>query len=91
MRGASRASLAEATDRLTGMLAGGADAGQLGDELFSVTELLDGESGLRRVLSDPSRPAAASQRNSLAPAGIGTPPSVTDWVVTRRQTGTDGS
>ena len=59
MRGASRASLAEATDRLTGMLAGGADAGQLGDGLFSVAELLDRESGLRRVLSDPSRPAAA--------------------------------
>jgi len=59
MRGASRASLAEATDRLTGMLAGGADAGQLGDELFSVAGLLDSESGLRRVLSDPSRPAAA--------------------------------
>jgi F-type H+-transporting ATPase subunit delta len=59
MRGASRASLAEATDRLSAMLAGGADAGQLGDELFSVADLLDSQSGLRRVLSDPSRQAAA--------------------------------
>ncbi len=59
MRGASRASLAEAKERLLAVLAAGADAAQLGDELFSVTGLLDGESGLRRTLSDPSRPAEA--------------------------------
>jgi len=59
VRGASRASLAEAKERLLAVLAAGADAAQLGDELFSVTGLLDGESGLRRTLSDPSRPAEA--------------------------------
>jgi F-type H+-transporting ATPase subunit delta len=59
MRGASRASLAEATDRLSAVLAGRTNAGQLGDDLFSVADLLDSQSGLRRVLSDPSRQAAA--------------------------------
>ena len=38
-----------------------------------------------------SRPAAASHRNSLAPSGSSTPPSVTGRFVTRRQTGTDVS
>ena len=38
-----------------------------------------------------SRPAAASQRKSFAPSGSSTPPSVTGFVVTRRQTGTEGS
>jgi F-type H+-transporting ATPase subunit delta len=56
MRGASRASLTEATERLTEALAGGATADDLGDELFSVVGLLDGEAGLRRALSDPARP-----------------------------------
>ena len=59
MRGASRASLAESRDRLAAALADGADAGQLGDELFSVAGLLDGEPGLRRMLSDPSRETSA--------------------------------
>ena len=57
MRGASRASLAEAKERLATVLAEGADAGQLGDELFAVTGLLDAEAGLRRALSDPTRRA----------------------------------
>jgi F-type H+-transporting ATPase subunit delta len=59
MRGASRASLAEATEALQAAL----DAGQrepTGDELFAVTDLLDREAGLRRTLSDPSRPATPS-------------------------------
>jgi len=59
MTGASRASLAEAKDRLTEVLAGDADPGQVGDELFAVTGLLDSEAGLRRMLSDPSRDARA--------------------------------
>jgi F-type H+-transporting ATPase subunit delta len=59
MRGASRASLAEARDQLSAALAAGANAGQLGDELFSVAGLLDSESGLRRAASDPARQAAA--------------------------------
>jgi len=59
MRGASRASLAEAKERLAAVLSDGADPGQLSDELFAVTGLLDAEVGLRRTLSDPTRPAGA--------------------------------
>ncbi len=59
MRGASRASLAEATEQLAAAIGGGADPGELGDELFAVTGLLDREPGLRRMLSDPSRAAMA--------------------------------
>jgi F-type H+-transporting ATPase subunit delta len=60
MRGASRVSLALATDQLAAAVAGqGAAAGQLGDDLFAVTGLLDQEPGLRRMLSDPSREARA--------------------------------
>ena len=59
MRGASRASLALATEQLTVAAAGGADAGQLGDDLFAVAGLLDAEPGLRRMLTDPSREVRA--------------------------------
>lgn len=56
MRGASRASLAHATERLSGVLdLARTNAGRLGDELFDVAGLLDREAGLRRTLSDPSR------------------------------------
>ena len=78
MRGASRASLAEAKERLTAVLADGADPGQLGDELFAVTGLLDVEAGLRRVLSDPTRDARAKAglartllEGKIAPATLG--------------------
>jgi F-type H+-transporting ATPase subunit delta len=63
MRGASRASLAAARERLASVLGGGADAGQLGDELFAVTTLLDSEPALLRSLSDPAR--AAQPRSEL--------------------------
>jgi F-type H+-transporting ATPase subunit delta len=59
VRGSSRASLALAKERLTETLAGDADPGQLGDELFAVTGLLDSEAMLRRMLSDPTRQAEA--------------------------------
>jgi F-type H+-transporting ATPase subunit delta len=59
VRGSSRASLALAKERLTETLAGDADPGQLGDDLFAVTGLLDSEAMLRRMLSDPTRPAEA--------------------------------
>src|SRR4051812_18741006 len=65
MRGASRASLAEATERLEAVLSEG-DAVTLGDELFAVLRLLDHEHVLRRALSDPARPA--EQRGGLARA-----------------------
>jgi F-type H+-transporting ATPase subunit delta len=59
VRGVSRASLAEAKERLSAVIAGGADLGQLGDELFAVTGLLDAEPALRRMLADPTRAAGA--------------------------------
>ena len=59
VRGASRASLAEAKGQLAAVIAGGADPGQLGDELFAVTGLLDAQAGLRRALSDPTVEARA--------------------------------
>jgi F-type H+-transporting ATPase subunit delta len=66
----SRASLADVKERLDAVLDGSAAgqgaagvtaARQLGDELFSVTGLLDNEAGLRRVLSDPAQEASAKQ------------------------------
>ncbi len=68
MRGASRASLSAAKERLSAALASGdaAQATQVGDELFAVAGLLDSEPGLRRSLSDPSRERAA--REGLAEA-----------------------
>jgi F-type H+-transporting ATPase subunit delta len=68
MRGASRASLAEAQERLDSVLSGlsAQDAASLGDELFAVLRLLDREHALRRALSDAARPA--DQRAELASA-----------------------
>jgi F-type H+-transporting ATPase subunit delta len=68
MRGASRASLAEARERLPDAV-DGRQAGQLGDELFAVVGVLDREAGLRRMLSDPSRQADA--KAGLAEAVLG--------------------
>ncbi|MBC6458057.1 F0F1 ATP synthase subunit delta [Actinomadura sp. HBU206391] len=51
---ASRASLAEAVERLEAVLST-ADLTTLGEELFGITRLLDREPSLRRALSDPSR------------------------------------
>jgi F-type H+-transporting ATPase subunit delta len=66
MRGASRASLAAAKDRLAAAVAdaSAAQAASLGGELFAVTGLLDREPALRRNLSDASIDAAA--RSGLA-------------------------
>jgi F-type H+-transporting ATPase subunit delta len=61
MRGSSRASLAAAKERLTEILAGDADPGQLGDDMFAVAGLLDSEAALRRTLADPTREAPAKQ------------------------------
>ena len=58
MRGASRASYAELRERLAAALPGAPIAEQTGDELFSVTRLLDSEHGLRRVLADTTKPSA---------------------------------
>lgn len=66
MRGASRASLAEARERLEAALSAG-DPSTLGDELFAVLHLLDREHGLRRALSDPAQPA---DRKAAAARGL---------------------
>lgn len=53
----SRASLAEAKERLEAVLAT-ADLDVLGGDLFAVLNLIDREHGLRRAISDPSRDGA---------------------------------
>jgi F-type H+-transporting ATPase subunit delta len=59
VRGASRASYADLTERLTAEnITSAAVATRVGDELFAVVGLLDTEHGLRRALSDPGKPAA---------------------------------
>jgi F-type H+-transporting ATPase subunit delta len=58
MRGASRASLAEASTQLEAAAAT-KGAATIGDELFAIARLLDAEHGLRRTLTDPSREADA--------------------------------
>ncbi len=58
MRGASRASLGAAKERLAEVAgANPGSAAQLGDELFAVTTVLDAEPALLRSLSEPSRDA----------------------------------
>ncbi|GAA0939512.1 F0F1 ATP synthase subunit delta [Pseudonocardia zijingensis] len=61
LQAASRESLASATARLDAYAdsAAAADLRRLGDDLFSVTRLLDGERSLRRLLADPSSPEEA--------------------------------
>lgn len=54
MRGASADSLAALTDALNASVDGGADAGQLANDLFGVSEILRREPALRRVLTDVS-------------------------------------
>ena len=79
MRGVSRASLAEAEERLEPLTAPQADAAGLGGDLFAIAGLLSREPTLRRALSDPSRPARArsdlvtqllARRVSQAAAGL---------------------
>ena len=69
MRGASRAALAAAKDRLAEAAVSGGDAAQLGDGLFAVADLLDREPALRRALADPASARAA--RTGLMTAVLG--------------------
>ena len=73
MRGSSRASFAEAKARLAEILEGTPRSrevpGDIGDEMFAVTGLLDREAGLRRMLSDPARGGRA--KAGLAEALLG--------------------
>jgi F-type H+-transporting ATPase subunit delta len=59
MRGASRASLSEARDRLVATVDQPGAAAGLSDELFAFVTLLDRQPALRRALTDPTRPADA--------------------------------
>ena len=59
MRGVSRASFAELSERLSAEhITSATVASRLASELFAVVGLLDAEHGLRRALSDPGKPAA---------------------------------
>jgi len=59
MRGVSRASYADLSERLTAeRITSAAVATRLAGELFAVVGLLDTEHGLRRALADPAKPAA---------------------------------
>ena len=59
MRGVSRTSFAELSERLSAeQITSATVATRLADELFAVVGLLDAEHGLRRALSDPGKPAA---------------------------------
>lgn len=58
-RGASADAYAALTGSLQGALSGGADAAQVGSDLFSVAEVLRGQPALRRVATDVSVDSAA--------------------------------
>jgi F-type H+-transporting ATPase subunit delta len=68
VRGASRASLADAKERLLA-LTSSSDAGQVGGELFAVVDLLDRQPPLRRALADDS--SARDARAGLMTAILG--------------------
>jgi F-type H+-transporting ATPase subunit delta len=61
MRGASADAMATLTERLDTALSGGADARQVGDDLFAVATLLRSDAALRRVVTDASVRAEAKQ------------------------------
>jgi F-type H+-transporting ATPase subunit delta len=62
MRGVSRASLAEVEERFNLAAGSAAEFGTLAEELFAVADLFDREHGLRRTLSDATRPAAQKEQ-----------------------------
>ncbi len=59
IRGASRVALAQAQEQLLAAVADQSAAPTIGDELFGIAALLDGEAGLRRALADPTSPESA--------------------------------
>lgn len=73
----SRASLAEAKDRLEAVIPS-ADPAALGGDLFAVLHLIDREHGLRRAVSDPARDGADKAQlvqilleGKVSPAALG--------------------
>ncbi|MGH3223704.1 MAG: F0F1 ATP synthase subunit delta [Streptosporangiaceae bacterium] len=70
MRGVSRTSFADLTERLSAEdITSATVATRLGNELFEVVGLLDTEHGLRRALSDPGKPA--DEKGAVASALLG--------------------
>lgn len=61
LRGASAENLAVLTERLQGVVGTGRSAAALGNELFTVSQLVRSEAGLRRFSTDGSLPVAAKQ------------------------------
>jgi F-type H+-transporting ATPase subunit delta len=64
MRGSSRGAALAGSKAFDAALASGVDRTRLGEELFAVTGLVDGNATLRRALADPSR--EAQQKQALA-------------------------
>ena len=69
MRGASRASLADAKERLAALVPRTSSASELAGELFAVVDVLDSQPAVRRALADPA--SARSARTGLAQALFG--------------------
>jgi F-type H+-transporting ATPase subunit delta len=69
MRGVSRASLADAKERLVALLPRASSASELAGELFAVVDVLDSQPAVRRALADPA--SARSARTGLAQALFG--------------------
>lgn len=61
MRGSSRAAAAAAQEAFDGVVSGAGDLAALGEQLFSVSALVDAHASLRRALADPSREASSKQ------------------------------
>jgi F-type H+-transporting ATPase subunit delta len=61
MRGSSRGAAAAVQEAFDAVLAGVADRAALGEELFSVSAVIESSPSLRRALADPSRDGAAKR------------------------------
>jgi F-type H+-transporting ATPase subunit delta len=61
LRGGSAEALTALTEQLNDLIEGKKSAGALGEELFSVSQLVRSEAGLRRFSTDGSLPVAAKQ------------------------------
>ena len=83
MRGVSQASYQAVLDGFESVLvAAGAQAAELGDQLFAVVDALDRSGGLRRALSDPSRTADDKEGLAHDLVGVKADARVVDLVAT---------
>jgi len=75
MEGGSSRSLRAVLDSTAAVLSDGADATQVGDDLFALALTLDGAHSLRRALTEPAVPVEAKSRllHSLLDGQIGAP------------------